>query len=93
MFRVRQLFAVASFVGATFFISVDVPAGVMGSSSITNGSIGTISVTATDDTDPVTIDSVSTVSGATLGKILGIAKVNGNADGMFNVGIFGQDVH
>lgn len=67
--------------------------GVMGSSVISNGSIGTIFLVESDNVSPVVINSLSTVSGRPTGTILGIAKVNGTDDGFFNLGVFGQKVH
>lgn len=87
--------ALATLLAVGFLASTEANAGaIIGTAHLSNGSLGTIDLNFTDNTAPVMIDETSTISGGLFGTILGQVKVNGTADGIFNLGVrFGQSTH
>ncbi|MGE0383300.1 MAG: hypothetical protein AB7Q97_01125 [Gammaproteobacteria bacterium] len=67
-------------------------ASVSGAARITGTHLAgdPVDIPLTDGTDPVAISRTETVTGAATGTILGSVRVNGSADGEFDLFAFGQ---
>jgi len=85
-----SLLAAALLVGPSAS-AVPITAGVR----LTNGSLGTIDLSDSDtsSTAAVVAEAESTVTGAPTGVLLGQAYAGGTPDGLFALGVTGQDTH
>jgi len=65
--------------------------------NLTNGSLSSIDLSFADNTSQtpgtVTINEFTSVTGSGSGTVLGQAIVNGDTNGLFDLSVFGQEIH